>query len=292
MNHVNDKPGNRLAAGMCHPRKKGDRFTPRPFLSRRALAIVRNVKFMSLLLTLPFMLGLALGMHWFASRTAKAVAWAVSPLATGEAEAYRYERRTYQTAHSEMLQIIAMAACGGLVFWLALQWNLGWLWVLGSLLVAASMAYDLWVWERVSASANFLWAQRGVRGEVKQVAIENIHELSVEEQDTGGFTFRHGRENRLCRLQVKLANAEDVDLPWTDAYTGFDDVEAMANHLRARQLIRGEGQALQQAEAKAGAAARAAAAEPRSLDAEMLRELKRLRKGALAPDLPKAAPRK
>jgi hypothetical protein len=247
---------------------------------------------MSLLLTLPFMLGLALGMHWFVSRTAKAVAWAASPLATGEAEAYRYERRTYQTAHAEMLQVIALALCGGLLFWVALQWGMGWLWTVGGLLVAAAVALDLWVWERVSASANFLWAQRGLRGEVKQVAIENIRELSVEEEDAGGFTFRHGLKNRLSRLQVTLADGEEVELPWTDAYTGFDDVEAMANHLRARQLIRGDGQALQQAEAKASAAAQAAAAQAPSRDAELVSELKRLRKGALAPDLPKAAPRK
>jgi hypothetical protein len=226
------------------------------------------------------------------SRTAKAVAWAVSPLATGEAEAYRYERRTYHTAHPEMLEIIALALSGGLLFWCALHWGGGWLWTAGLLLVAAAVALDLWVWERVSASANFLWAQRGLRGEVKQVAIENIRELSVDEDDdAGGFTFRHGRHNRLCRLDVRLADKEPVDLPWTDAHTGFDDVEAMANHLRARQLIRGEGQSLQQAADKATAAALAAAAQPPSRDAELMRELKRLRKGALAPDVPKAAPR-
>jgi hypothetical protein len=234
---------------------------------------------MSLLLTLPFMLGLALGMHWFVSRTAKAVAWAASPLATGEAEAYRYERRTYQTAHAQMLQVIALALCGGLLFWVALQWGPGWLWTVGLLLVAAAVVLDL-------------WAQRGLRGEVKQVAIENIRELSVEEEDVGGFTFRHGRQNRLSRLQVTLTDGEALELPWTDAYTGLDEVEAMANHLRARQLIRGDGQALQRSADQATAAARAAAAQAPSRDAELVRELKQLRKGALAPDLPKAAPRK
>ena len=277
---------------MCHPRKYADELMPRPFPSRHGLAIVRVVKAISLLLTLPFMLGLALGMHWVVSRTATAVAWAASPLATGEAEAYRYERRTYHTAHPEMLEIIALALCAGVLFWCALQWGGGWLWTGGLLLVGAAVALDLWVWERVSASANFLWAQRGLRGEVKQVAIENIRELSVEEDDdAGGFTFRHGRHNRLVRLDVRLAENEAVDLPWTDAYTGLDDVEAMANHLRARQLIRGEGQSLKQAEDKASATARAAAAQAPSLDAEMVRELKRLRQGALAPELPKAAPR-
>jgi hypothetical protein len=250
------------------------------------------VKALGLLLTLPFMLGLGLGLHWLAARVAKAVVWSASPLATGEAEACRYERRIYHTAHAEMLQVIALAAAGGLLFWVALQWGPGWLWMPGMLLVAAALALDLLVWERVSASANFLWAQRGVRGDVTQVAIENIHELSVEEADAGGFTLRHGRHNRLCRLQVRLASGEPVDLPWTDADTGFDDVEAMANHLRARQQIRGEGQALQQSADAATAAALAAAAQPPSRDAEMLRELKRLRKNALAPDLPKAAPRK
>jgi hypothetical protein len=156
----------------------------------------------------------------------------------------------------------------------------------------ARAAPDLLRWQRVSASANFLWSQRGLRGEVQQVAIENIRELAVEEEDVGGFTFRHGTQNRLCRLQVQLADGQSTDLPWTDGDAGFDEVEALANHLRARQLIGGDRQSLQQAADKATEAARAAAAMPASRDAEMLRELKRLRKNALAPDLPKAAPRK
>ena len=108
------------------------------------------------------MLGLALGIHWLVSRATKAVAWSASPLATGEAEACRYERRIYHTAHAEMLQVIALAAVGGLLFWFALQWGLGWLWALGLLVVAGAVVYDLWTWERVSAGANFLWSQREI----------------------------------------------------------------------------------------------------------------------------------
>ena len=238
------------------------------------------------------MLGLALGLHWFVSRVAKAVAWSAAPLATGEAEAFRYERRVHHTAHTEMLQIIALALCGGLLFWCALQWGPRWLWMLGLLVVAAAVALDLLWWERVSVTANFLWSQRGVRGEVTQVAIENIQDLSVEEADVRGFTFLHGTHNRLCRLQLQLADKDPVELPWTDAYTGLDEVETMANHVRARQMIRGDRQSLEQSARRATEAARAAAAQPPSRDAELVRELKRLRKGALAPDVPKAAPRK
>jgi hypothetical protein len=256
------------------------------------LAIVRPVKALNVILTLPFMLGIALGLHGLLARMAKAVAWSALPLATGEMEAFHYERRIYHTAHPEMLQVIGLAAVGGALFWAALQWGPGWLWAVGLLTVLAAVALDLFCWERVSVTANFLWSQRGVRGDVAQVAIENVHELSVEEKDVRGFTLRHGTHNRLCRLQVGLADKGTVELPWTDAYTGLDDVEAMANHVRARQQIRGDRQSLQQAADAATEAARAAAALPTSHDAEMLRELKRLRRGALAPDVPKAAPRK
>ena len=237
------------------------------------------------------MVGLALGLHGLVSRAAKAVAWSAQPLATGEAEAFRYERRVHHTAHAEMLQVIALALCGGLLFWCALQWGPGWLWMLGLLAVAAAVALDLLRWERVSVTANYLWFQRGLRGVVTQVAIENILELSVEEADVGGFTLLHGTHNRLCRLQVGLKDKGSVELPWTDGYTGLDEVETMANHVRARQMIRGDRQSLQRAADQATEAARAAAAMPPSRDAEQLRELNRLRKGALAPDVPKGAPR-
>lgn len=256
------------------------------------MAIVRGVKALTLLLTLPFMLGLALGLHWLVARAAKALVWSAQPLATGEAEAFRYERRVYHTAQPEMLLVIVLALLGGLLFWGASSWGPRWLWALGLLAVAGAVALDLLRWERVSASANFLWSQRGWRGEVQQIAIENIREISVEEQDdAGGFTLRHGTNNRLCRLSVRLTNKQDIDLPWTDAGTGFDEVEALANHLRARQAIGGDRLALQRAQDAATEAARAAAQQPSSIDAEKLHELKRLRQGALAPDLPKAAPR-
>ena len=247
---------------------------------------------LNLILTLPFMLGIALGLHALLARAVKAVAWSALPLATGEMEAFHYERQVYHTAHAEMLQVIGVALSGGVFFWAGLQWGPGWMWAAGVLLVAAAVAWDLLVWERVSVTANFVWSQHGLRGEVTQVAIENIHELSVEEKDVGGFTLRHGTHNRLCRLQVGLADKGAVELPWTDANSGLDDVEAMANHVRARQQIRGDRQSLQQAADAATEAARAAAAMPASQDAELLRELKRLRRGALAPDVPKGAPRK
>jgi hypothetical protein len=250
------------------------------------------VSVLTLLLSLPFMLALALGLHAAVARVAKTVVAASRPLATGETEAYGYERRVYHTAQPEMLQLLGLVFAAGLLLWGGLGWNRTWLWLLGVVLVALAVALDLLRWQRVAGSANYLWSQNGLRSEVRQVAIENIGELSVQEEEVGGFTLRHAGSNRLCRLQVRLNDGQELDLPWTDAYTGLEDVEALANHLRARQMIRGDRQSLQRAGEHATEAARRAAQQAPSRDAEMLAELKRLRRGALAPDVPKAATRK
>jgi len=251
-----------------------------------------TVNVLTLLLSLPFLLALAFGLHAGLARIAKTVLAAARPLATGESEACGYERRVYHTAQPEMLQLLGLNLVAGLLFWGGLGWSRPWLWSLGFALVAIAVLLDLLRWQRVAASANYVWAQHGLRGEVRQVAIENIGELSVQEEDVGGFTLRRGSNNRLCRLQLRLNDGQPVELPWTDAYTGLDDVEALANHLRARQAIGGDRQSLQNAADRATEAALEAARQSPSRDAEMLRELKRLRRGALAPDVPKAATRK
>jgi len=56
------------------------------------------VHVLTLLLSLPFMLALALGLHAGIARIAKTFVAASRPLATGETEAYGYERRVYHTA--------------------------------------------------------------------------------------------------------------------------------------------------------------------------------------------------
>jgi hypothetical protein len=251
------------------------------------------VKTLTLWLTLPFSLALALGLHAGISRAVKAVLESARPLSTAEPEAFRYERSVYGTPASALQPIIGLALLAGLLFWLAMGWGRAWGWTLGLLLVAGAVTIDLLRWQRAAASANYVWTQDGVRGPLTQVAIENISELSVQEDDeAGGFTLRHGQANRRCRVHLRLNSDEAVKLPWTDAHTGLDAVEAMANHVRARQQIRGEGQSLQRAADQASDAARQAARQVPSQDAEMRRELKRLRQGALAPDLPPAAHRK
>jgi hypothetical protein len=155
-------------------------------------------------------------------------------LATGEQEVATYDRRVYHTADVFMLQILGVAAGGGLLFWMGL-WLGGAAWgVLGVLVVLGSVALDVLRWERVASSGNNLWFQRGYGQKVHQVALDNIRDLSVEETDVGGFTLRHGRHNRLVRLQVRLNDKRVVALPKTDAHTGLDAVESVANHLRGR----------------------------------------------------------
>lgn len=237
------------------------------------------MKLYQLVLALPFTLAFGLAGHAAISRGVKAVLWAWSPLATGEPEAATYERRVYHTADIAMLQIVIAAAASGLPWWLALATGSGlWAWA-GVLALGGVVAFDVLRWERVAVSAHNLWFQRGFRGKVHQVVLENIRDLSVEEAPAGGFTLRHGRHNRLVRLQVRMKDKRVIALPKTDASRGTEAVEAVANHLRMRlQQFRDKDRG-RQAEARtsplAGARSEAAAEQ----EEDLRRALARLRAG-------------
>jgi hypothetical protein len=240
---------------------------------------------------LPVMLAFGVGLHAVIARFVKAVLAASWPLARGEPEACGYERRVYHTAAPQMQGVVGAALAAGLVLWIAYVTGSGWLGALGVLGVLGAVGLDLWWWERVTASASYLWFQRGLTGHVHQVLIDNIRDISVDETEAGGFTLRHGRNNFVCRLLIKLKdNKHQVVLPKTDAYTGLADVEAVANHVRARKQQSDDRRSLTDAQARATRAAAEAAQAAPTKDAEMLLELRRLRQKALSPDLPPAVP--
>jgi len=239
---------------------------------------------------LPVMLAFGIGLHALIARSVKTVLAAARPLASGEPEACGYERRVYHTAAPQMLGVVVAALIAGLVLWVGYATGSGWIGALGVLAVLVAVGLDLWWWERVTASASYLWFQRGFKGHVHQVLIDNILDISVDETEVGGFTLRHGRKNAVCRLMLRLNDKHMVALPKTDAYNGLADVEAVANHLRARKQQSDDRRSLAQAQALAARAAAEAAEAGPSKDAEMLLELRRLRQKALSPDLPPAVP--
>ncbi|HJV61971.1 MAG TPA: hypothetical protein VJ743_13570 [Albitalea sp.] len=237
------------------------------------------MKMYQLALALPFLLAIGVAAHWLIARVVKAVLWSWSPLATGEPEAAAYERRVYHSADMPMMQIVAAAALSGLPWWVALATGSGLWWAAGFLAIAGVVALDVARWERVAVSAHNLWFQRGYRGRVHQVAMDNIRDASVEEMEVGGFTLRHGRHNRLVRLNVRMKDKRLVALPKTDADRGLDEVEAVANHLRMRlqQLRDSERSRTVQ---PSGARAKPPVS-PSPEEQELQRALNRLRHGAL-----------
>ncbi len=239
-------------------------------------------------LTLPMSLAVAGAAHFLVSRGVKAVLWSASPLATGEPQAYTYERDVWRTAEPATLQVTIAVLASGFVVWLGALLNLRWLSGLGLAAWLAALALDLLRWERVAVSAHNLWFQRGLRERVHQVAYENIRDVHIEEKDARGFTLRRGRANRVCRLQLRMKDKRIVALPKTDAYSGLADVEEVANQLRQRLRHLEDREAMQRSEAAAQQAAQQAALTPASEDAELRRALNKLRAGALAPDVPRA----
>jgi len=236
------------------------------------------VKTLQLALLLPFLLAFGVAGHALLSRVVKAVLWAWSPLASGEPEAATYERRVYHTADRAMAEVIVAAAAAGLVLWLAVLTGWGLLWPAAFVVLGAAVVLDVLRWERVAISAHNLWFQRGYRSTVHQVALENIRDLSIDESEAGGFTLRHGRHNHLVRLCVRMADKRLVALPKTDAHSGRDGVEAVANHLRMRlQQLRERDAARRTARTADGASE---TADPK--EDELRRALRRLRQGAAA----------
>jgi hypothetical protein len=234
------------------------------------------VKILQLVLALPFLLALGVAGHALFSRALKAVLWSWSPLATGEPEAAAYERRVYHSADLQMLQIIGTAAAGGLLGWIAMAVGSVLVGVAGVLVVAAAVGLDILRWERVAVSASNLWFQRGFRGKVHQVALDNIRDLTVQEGEVRGFTLRHGRRNRSARLQVRLNDKRVIALPKTDAHSSLDAVESVANHLRMRLDLTRERDAAR----RPGNAERPSTESVAARDDELRRALRKLRQGA------------
>lgn len=239
-------------------------------------------------LTLPMAVAAAGTCHYLASRAVKAVLWSVNPLSTGEPQAYAYERDVWRTAEPQPMQIVAGALASGVVLWAGGVFGMTWLVALGVLAWIGVLVLDLRRWERVAVSAHNLWFQRGLGQKVHQVDYENIRDAHVEEKDAGGFTLRHGRHNRVCRLLVRMKDKRVVALPKTDAHSGLGDVESVANQLRQRVRHLEDRAAVKRSEDAAHEAVQKAAQEPASGDDEMRRALRKLRAGALAPDVPKA----
>jgi hypothetical protein len=245
-----------------------------------ALAATGSASVGTILLKLPLLLGAAVGAHLLLSRAAKGLAGVTSPLATGEEEAVRYQRDVYGTAGRETLEIVVLVFVSGILMWLGATFAPTWVAALGAGLVIGAVVLDMMRWERATASANFVWFQRGLKRKVHQIAIENIRDVAVHEEEVEGFTVLHGKNNRTCRVHLKMQDKHIIALPRTDAPRGLDGVEALANHVRARLLLLGERAGIQRAERDSDLAPLAAEPTLTPEERALHQELKRLRRKA------------
>lgn|GEM_PF-1489120 len=249
-----------------------------PLLAQAAARDAGGLGSFSTWLMLPFFVAFGVAGHIALGRGAKAVAASFHPLASGEMELGGYDRSVYGTSDRAMLEVVAAAAAAGLVMWLGVALSFGWLTFLGVLGVVGAVAFDLSRWERMAVSANYVWFQRGFGRKVHQVAIENIRDVSVVEEEGTLPTPRHYKNSRLCRVMMRMHDKRAVALPKTDAHASLEAVENAANQIRARQQNLADRQ---KKDGKDGAAAARPDPEggrmPTAGDKQMLKELRRLR---------------
>jgi hypothetical protein len=235
-----------------------------------------------LLLKFVLMLLAAVAAHVLFARAAKWVANIVAPLASGEEEAVRYQRSVYGTADRGARDIVALVLVAGALMGSGATFAPSWLGAVGAGLVVAAVVLDMMRWERASASANFVWFQRGYKRKLHQVAIENIRDVGVQEDEAPGFTLLHGTRNRICRVLLKLHDKTIVSLPRTDTASGLDDVEALANHVRARLQLLTERKGIERAQQDSDLAPLAAEPMLSPEERALRQELKRVRRQARA----------
>jgi len=244
-------------------------------------------------LWLAFGFVLAIGAHVGIGRALKAIVSAITQLASGAPEASGYQRSLYGTPGSATSQVVAIVVVAGLLLGLGITLGNGWVVGAGLVLLVVALGLDLQRWERVAASADWVWFQRGLGQKVHQVAIENIRDISVQEDDAPGFTLRHGSRNRICRLNLRMNDKRIVALPKTDAHVDLDAVETVANHIRSRQELMQELASRRPGGGAATSSSRPDAPPPPidtadgDADKEMQRALRRLRRQAAGEPAPR-----
>ena len=241
-------------------------------------AVARDATVGGLLLKFLVMVAAAIAAHVLLARAAKGIASAVAPLASGEEEGVRYQRGVYGTADRGASEIVILVLVAGVLMGLGATFAPRWLIAVGAVVL------DMLRWERASASANFVWFQRGYQRKLHQIAIENIRDVAVHEEEAPGFTLLHGTRNRVCRVHLKLHDKTIVSLPRTDTARALDDVEALANHVRARLQLLSERKSIERAERDSDMAPLAPEPMLSPEERALRQELKRMRRQARVGD--------
>ncbi len=260
--------------------------TRRPVVLALSTATAAGVAALTVLLPaarsrwwLPAGIVLTVAAHVLLARALKTLLAAVTPLASGAPEAAGYQRSVYGTVSRQTLEIVGAVVLAGLLCGWGVMTRSGWFIGAGVIALIVAHALDVHRWERVAASADWVWFQRGFGQKIYQVAIDNIRDVSVHDEEATGFTLRHGLRNRLCRLRLRMADKRVVALPKTDALVDLGHVESVANHIRSRQQLMAELAARRQG-------GMGVPPSPSADEKAMLRELKKLRRAAAKGGIP------
>ena len=239
---------------------------PAAFAAAASASYGRGLSLVVWLLLLPALVALGLGLHLVASRAAKQALSRWAPLPRGEHRIAGYERSVHDSVEPAMQTIVVLAAAGGAMLWAGAYTASTLAWGCAAVTLLAAVGLDLALWQRVEVGAEHVWFQRRLFGTVHQVLIENMRDATVEQQDVGGLSLRHGRHNATVRLKLRLKDRHVAALPKTGASGGRADVEAVAARIEERlRSLRAE-----------------AAVRTKSADSDLRRALRRLRRNTAA----------
>jgi hypothetical protein len=214
-----------------------------------------------LLLLAPFV-ALGVGLHLVVARAVKQALLRWAPLPRGEQRIAGYERAVHDSVEPAMQAVIVLAFAAGAMLWAAAYAASALAWGCAAVTLLGAVVLDIALWQRVEVGAEHVWFQRRLFGTVHQVVVDNVRDVTIEQQDVAGLSLRHGRDNAIVRLKLRLKDRHVVALPKTGAYRGRADVEAVAACIEERlKSLRAE-----------------AAMRPKDADSDLKRALRRLRR--------------
>lgn len=240
-------------------------------------------------MTLLLILMLVVVAHHVLVRGGRAVALAAQPLSEPDTDAAVYHRSIFTWGDRDLAILWALLLADAGLWWGLLVQDtpaLGWP-AIGLLL--ASVAWELWTWDRVAASVKFVTWRRGWRQSARRVPTAQIAEVAVAESSRRLRLGRVALSPPACRMALSLTDGTTVKLPLTCVWTSLDAVESVANFVRMQADVAADAKRRVEQEKRHEArqqGKRILTPEERALR----KDLMALRKGVAGSSPPKAPP--
>lgn len=160
----------------------------------------------------------------------------LNPLVDDPSEALVYQRSLFTTASAAVRRLWLGILNAGLCAWLGWATQRPLFSVLGALILLATVAWDVWIWEVVVVSPWQVSWRRGLTRSVRRLPMADVAQVHVVTRPLSrrhGWLHRHfGQRLGTCYIALELHNGRALKLPRTGWLTGAGRLHNVARVVR------------------------------------------------------------